>query len=216
MDLNLFDRYINLELAVGKEETENLELILKTHPWFTLGHLLLLKAYKNENNPKYQSACKVTALYSPDRKELYKFLEKKYEIDKEIFELDIDVPVQKAVNAQFNTNAKKDLLLTFSNEYFSLEDFNESADVQGDDLISNFIKESPRIIPKKDNSSEDILLENKDSEDIASETLAGIYESQGLYEKAIECYEKLILLNPEKSVYFASLINKIKEKLNNK
>ncbi len=45
----------------------------------------------------------------------------------------------------------------------------------------------------------------------ASETLARIYSDQGLYDRAIAVYEKLILLDPEKSAYFAALIDKLNQ-----
>ena len=45
----------------------------------------------------------------------------------------------------------------------------------------------------------------------ASETLARIYADQGLYDRAIAVYEKLILLDPEKSAYFAALIDKLNQ-----
>ena len=45
---------------------------------------------------------------------------------------------------------------------------------------------------------------------MVSETLAQIYAQQELYQRSIEIYEKLILLFPEKSAYFATLIEKVK------
>ncbi len=44
-----------------------------------------------------------------------------------------------------------------------------------------------------------------------TETLAAIYAEQGYFDKAKEVYGKLILLYPEKSAYFASLIEKLKQ-----
>ena len=46
-------------------------------------------------------------------------------------------------------------------------------------------------------------------DDLVTEDLAEIYLAQGLCDEAIAIYRKLSLLNPEKSVYFASLIDKI-------
>ena len=43
-----------------------------------------------------------------------------------------------------------------------------------------------------------------------------IYARQQLYDKAIATYLKLSLKYPEKSVYFADRIEKIKENINNK
>ena len=50
-----------------------------------------------------------------------------------------------------------------------------------------------------------------DTMDLVTETLAELYVNQGYPEQAIDIYSKLSLLNPEKSVYFASLIEKLKE-----
>lgn len=46
-----------------------------------------------------------------------------------------------------------------------------------------------------------------------TETLAKIYTQQGFYDRAIEVYEKLILLYPEKNTYFAALIEELKKHL---
>jgi hypothetical protein len=87
---------------------------------------------------------------------------------------------------------------------------------KGDEIIESFIKNEPQISPPK---PEQINNENKarksaeDHSDMVSETLAKIYIEQMLYDKAIETYEKLSLMFPEKSRYFADLIQSIEKKI---
>lgn len=87
---------------------------------------------------------------------------------------------------------------------------------KGDEIIESFIKKDPQISPPK---PEQIDNENKakksaeDHNDLVSETLAKIYIEQMLYDKAIETYEKLSLKFPEKSRYFADLIQSIEKKI---
>ena len=49
-----------------------------------------------------------------------------------------------------------------------------------------------------------------EDDDFCTETLARIYFEQEFYQRAIEIYEKLILVYPQKSAYFAALIDKAK------
>ena len=84
------------------------------------------------------------------------------------------------------------------------------------EIIDNFIKKDPQILPP---NAEQIDTENKakksaeDQNDLVSETLANIYIEQMLYDKAIDTYEKLSLKFPEKSRYFADLIQSIEKKI---
>ncbi len=87
-----------------------------------------------------------------------------------------------------------------------------------DEIIDNFIKKNPSISRPKtgffdpmESAKESVV----DKENIVSETLANIYMDQGHYEKALHIYEKLSLKYPEKSSYFAPLIEKAKKNLEN-
>jgi len=83
------------------------------------------------------------------------------------------------------------------------------------ELIDKFIFANPRIEPQKDKSYVPIEDLSKpfieEGGGLVTETLAKIYVSQGYYSKAMDIYEKLSLKFPEKSTYFASQIEKVKE-----
>ena len=48
--------------------------------------------------------------------------------------------------------------------------------------------------------------------DVLTEAMAEIWEKQGNKRKAIDIYSKLSFIFPEKSVYFASRIEQLKQK----
>ena len=85
-----------------------------------------------------------------------------------------------------------------------------------EDLIDKFIKDSPAMSRGKDipPSDQDLSVSGSlDSDSFMTETLARIYEKQGMLKKAIYAYEKLSLKYPKKSTYFATQINRIKSQL---
>jgi len=49
-----------------------------------------------------------------------------------------------------------------------------------------------------------------DEGEVVTETMAEVWLKQGNKEKAIETYHKLSLLDPDKSAYFASLAEQLK------
>jgi hypothetical protein len=84
-------------------------------------------------------------------------------------------------------------------------------------ILEKFILDEPRISkPKKEffsptKKAKESLTEN---DDLITETLAKIYVLQKNYNKAIDAYERLSLIYPEKNTFFANQIQRIKDKQN--
>ncbi|MBO4475873.1 MAG: hypothetical protein J5737_04045 [Bacteroidales bacterium] len=84
-------------------------------------------------------------------------------------------------------------------DYFSKEEY-KAARREGDNIFPSFAT----------SDREDLPLETpRDDFDLCTETLAQIYAEQGYFDEARQIYSKLSLLYPEKSVYFAALIEKL-------
>ncbi len=81
------------------------------------------------------------------------------------------------------------------------------------EIIESFIHSDPGVI-RADKISAiqgDVSKSSaEENEGFITDTLAKIYVKQGLYNKAIYAYEKLCLKYPEKSIYFASQIEEIR------
>mgnify|MGYP003330019544 CR=1 FL=1 len=85
-------------------------------------------------------------------------------------------------------------------------------------LIDRFIQSEPRIVPQPKveffNPSIQAKRSIEEHDDLVSETLAKIYADQGNLSKARKAYINLSLLHPQKSAYFATLIQQIDNQLN--
>ena len=91
---------------------------------------------------------------------------------------------------------------------------NVEEELEEDDIIARFIKKNPQISrPKKEfYNAENMAKKSEVFElDFVTETLAQLYQQQGDISLAIKAYEKLILQNPSKKAYFASLIENLKK-----
>ena len=88
-------------------------------------------------------------------------------------------------------------------DYFSQEDYDQVRSTQ-DNVFSRYAAKARKEKPeRRDDVSGDL--------GFYTETLAQIYAEQGYYEQAKRIYSKLILAYPEKSAYFATLIQKLEE-----
>ena len=85
--------------------------------------------------------------------------------------------------------------------------------------FTEWLKTMKRLPPTEVSKVTDIVSEKKveqmaehsiDEGEVITETMAEVWIKQGNTEKAIETYNKLSLLNPDKSAYFASLAEQLK------
>jgi len=79
-----------------------------------------------------------------------------------------------------------------------------------DTLVDSFLKSNPKLIPNESQFEVDLMTGMQENTEIATETLADIYATQGHKDKAIEIFQQLILKYPEKHIYFAAQIEKLK------
>ena len=88
------------------------------------------------------------------------------------------------------------------------------------DVIDKFLSTQDKTIKpqSRDTERRDEKIEEStmfDEDELMTETLAKIYMKQGHYSKALNIFEKLSLKYPEKSVYFAQQIEKVKKLISN-
>jgi tetratricopeptide (TPR) repeat protein len=83
-----------------------------------------------------------------------------------------------------------------------------------DSIIDQFIQNQPSLSKPKKSRDDDEPIEDLAEVEFSlpvSETIAILLTKQGKYLQAIELYEKLILIKPEKRVYFASRIEELQK-----
>jgi hypothetical protein len=207
MESHQFLQYLSVPSLASTSEIQQLEQFTGQYPWCGIAHQLLLEAYHSANSEKAGSYAPMATIYAITRHYLYQRLQ----------QIQTQKNAPPATSPEKRTPeppAKKAPAIVPSGEYFSSDDL--SLINPGDDAIGRFIIEKPKISPL---SSSLMGVENTFSssrtgayapEDMVTETLAKIYADQGLYTRAIDVYEKLSLREPKKSVYFADLIQNLK------
>jgi hypothetical protein len=235
METNQFlQRLSTTPPPVSDGDIKKLEQFVDHYPWCGIAHQLLLEAIYLSGNEHIQPHLAKAAIYVVSRSRLHQRMQ---EIkvqqspastdsipEENYITLDLGEPEEK--NETIRQPAVKIMPVVPAHttapmpavpgsEYFSAADLSNVE--PGDDAVGRFIAEKPKIKPL---SSSLLGVEALPTpkfksyalEDMVTETLAKIYADQGLYTLAIGTYEKLSLLEPKKSAYFAALIRTLKSK----
>ena len=235
----LYGKYLNAEPQELVQQGAILQDLVRRYPWFSLGRLLLFKSLCGLGGEASLSESEKTAAYVYSRSKLYfirqeslQMEEQQAEID--FFTLDLTQEIEKeepspkpatqkrreGKTTEFILEPPRDRTCYPGADYFGKTDM-AGLELDVTEPIDLFITEQPRFTEMLSRAGEHVDTQEQDAspvlsgDDFITETLARIYAEQGYHKLAIACYGKLILLYPEKSVYFASLVQEIKQKTNN-
>jgi hypothetical protein len=233
MNKSDFTKMIGDSVPVTRQMVSEVYDLIDIFPYFQSAHLLLLKALHKNGDVKFENQLRDSSIHIADREVLYYLLQTRTLPDtgqSETRQNNVVSEESSAVTPQTTDESEQnwDLLELdlddnqsgISEEIMPAMKLQSDAEKKPDkrlqsELIDKFIIANPRIETNKEKSNlplEDIstaFVEQKGS--FVTETLARIYVNQGYYSKAIDIYEKLSLKFPEKSSYFASQIEKVKE-----
>ena len=183
---------------------EELSGVVSLYPWYAGARMELCRRMADAGALSEREVAE-TALHLGDRKTVSALLRNGRNVDcsdrdtRRLVESFIPDPAPQAPAPRY---------VVVGGDYFSQDQY-ENVRRDGDSIFTRFAARA-RI---EGYVEEDAGTEAQE-DSFCTETLARIYLEQGYPQKAIDIYSRLCLRYPEKSVYFAALIDEINKKDN--
>ena len=191
---------------VGRIDIHRLNLdeltgVVNIYPWYAAARMELCTRLKDMDMLSDAQVAQA-ALYMGSRRKLFELVRNRERL------IDEHVPgvasrtEEPASEQETRTEAPQRQIFVVGGDYFSQNQYNGVR--RSDDNIFSSFATRARSEGYVDQSDSDMG-------EFCTETLAQVYLEQGYPAEAKKIYSKLILRYPEKSVYFASLIEKIEK-----
>jgi hypothetical protein len=234
MTITEFLSHIKHPEATDAGDTIKLKDVAERFPYCTSAQILLAYRLFKENDLDFQSRLKKVAAYAASRKKLKQLFDGFQISGDTITELpgsDASFDPVIADKQEYGGMKSEEELLAIVRQRLEeiklereektgseiqkkiLERTDQDAkNLSKKELVEKFIHDKPRLSSPKAtffSPSEKAVKSNLDDDEIVTETLAQLFYKQGNISKAIRIYDKLILLFPEKSSYFAAQIEKM-------
>ena len=235
MNREKFDKFIENYDSNNEIFVSQMALLIEKYPYFQLPRFFLTKSLKDQNKNGLDIALNQLALYTANRGLLKQKIESKVKSTKKVKETKPSnttkkiqnnlqaIVKEKKLKSQSNKKVRfsKDLKLSFL-DWIKYTEENQNIQIQESkkleplknklSIIDRFIEADPKISPMEKNEPIESLINGDfNSEELMTESLAKILLRQKKYKKAIKAYKILSLKYPEKNVFFAGQIQKIKK-----
>ena len=195
---------VNGFIDIHKLNMDELNGVISLYPWFGAARAELCRRMSELgegawSDERYADA----ALYVASRRIIAEFARKGHETEY------ADADIKELLRAYIEEGKAEEKVQRKASggrgrggDYFSQEEY-DSVRQADDNIYSAFAR--------VEDGTEVPVMKEESFNDFCTEALAQIYAEQGYYEQAKQIYSQLSLRFPEKSAYFAALIEKLKK-----